>query len=150
MAKKSLKNVDDKNYFMVCPRCGSTNVYHDLSKDMMAWGAPTRWLCKNCDYSAIVFPKLHKSKIEDFKKKIQQRTKEQQEIINKPTITKGYVNRKFNAILLFIYVISIVFGLIILIYDVITNQNYALFVFILLLILAISIGVFLNKLIKDF
>ena len=149
MSKKYLKE-SNKDYFMVCPRCGSTNVYHDLSKDMMAWGGPTRWLCKNCDYSAVIFPKLHKSKLEEFKNKIKQRSKEEEEIINRPTITKGYVNKKFNTILLFIYVISIITGLIILIYDTITNQNYVLFIFILLLILAISIGIFLNKLIKDF
>ncbi|MBI2101760.1 hypothetical protein HYT53_04060 [Candidatus Woesearchaeota archaeon] len=149
MSKKSLKE-SNKDYFIICPRCGSTNVYHDLSKDMMAWGAPTRWLCKNCDYSAIVFPKLHKSKIEEFKKKLQQRTKEQAEIINRSTITKGFVNKKFNTILLVIYVISILIGLIMLIDYIIKNQNYALFVFILLLIFTISIGVFLNKLIKDF
>ena len=72
MAKKSLE--ENKDYFMVCPKCGSTNVYHDLSKDMMAWGASTRRLCKDCDYSAIIFPKLIKSEIGQFRKNITQRT----------------------------------------------------------------------------
>lgn len=144
------KNSENKDYFTVCPKCGSTNTYHDLSKDMMAWGATTKWLCKDCDYSAAVFPNLYKSEIEQFRKNVKQRTTEQKEIIDKANITKGFVNKKFNAILLFIYILGIITSLTLLIYDVIINQNYALFVFILLLILVVLIGIFLNKFVKDF
>lgn len=144
MAKKA------QSYLMVCPRCGSTNVYHDLSRDMMAWGAPTRWLCKDCDYSAIVFPKMQKSKIGKFKDNLKQRTGEQEEIIDSANITKGFVSRKLNTMLLFVYVIGVTASLILLIYDIITQKNYVLPVFILLLILVGLIGVFLNKFIKNF
>ena len=148
MTKKSLE--ENKDYFMVCPKCGSTNVYHDLSKDMMAWGGSTRWLCKDCDYSAVMFPELHTSEIEEFRKNTRHRTKEQDGIIARANITKGFVNKKFNTVLLFVYIIGIITSLIFLIYDIITNQNYTFFVFILLLVLAILMGHLLNRLIKYF
>ncbi|MBI2659887.1 hypothetical protein HYX07_01885 [Candidatus Woesearchaeota archaeon] len=138
-----------KNMVMLCPKCGSTNVYSDLSKDMMAWGASTRWLCKYCDYSSVVFPEIKKSEIKKFRKNIKLRTKEQEEIINEPTVTKGFTNKRFNFILLSLYLGGIVSSLVLLITYSITNKNYVIFIFILLLILAIGFGTLLNKLIKN-
>jgi|GEM_PF-2000963 predicted RNA-binding Zn-ribbon protein involved in translation (DUF1610 family) len=138
-----------EHFFMICPKCGSTNVYSDLSRDMMAWGASTRWLCKDCDYSAVIFPEIKKSELKEFRKNIAQRTKGQEEIINKPAITKGFTDKRFNLLLLLAYLGGIAFSLILLINHSITNQNHLIPVFIILLALAMCFGALLNKLIKN-
>lgn len=123
MTKKISKN---KDYFMVCPKCGSTNTYHDLSKDMMAWGATTRWLCKDCDYSAIIFPKIHQSKIDEYRKNIKHRTKEQEDAINAQNISKGFLNRKLNIWFAFLYIITIISIILLVFSEGFLNKNYLL------------------------
>ena len=124
MVKKSIKDT----YFAICPKCGSINVYHDLSKDMMAWGASTRWLCKDCDYSAILFPQVQKSKIQQFRNNIKNRTEEQENVINAPSISKGFLNRKLNRWFALFYIV-VIFSIILLVFsEAYKGQNYTLMI----------------------
>ncbi|HLC50689.1 MAG TPA: hypothetical protein VJI97_04665 [Candidatus Nanoarchaeia archaeon] len=100
------------DFLLVCPKCGSTNVSNDLSKDMISWGGSTRYLCNDCDYSAIMFPEMKKTQISKFKSNISQRTPEEKRSIQKQEISKGFLDKTinklfayYNLILLFIFLV---------------------------------------------
>ena len=105
---KKTKSKDTGKYVTVCPKCGSTNVYPDLSKDMVAWGGSTRWACGDCDYSAPVFPEISQSKLGQVKKGVKGRTKEDEKVIDELSVSKGITNKKVNQALLVINLAPVV------------------------------------------
>jgi DNA-directed RNA polymerase subunit M/transcription elongation factor TFIIS len=98
---------DEKEYITACPKCGSINVHGDLSKDMIAWGGSTRWVCGDCDYSAPLFPDVCKMQFKKFKKEIGERTKEQEVILNKITASKGMMHNRITFFITILYTIGI-------------------------------------------
>jgi hypothetical protein len=46
-----------------CPRCKSVDVRIEITPSS-AFGAPQGWICNNCGYKNVVFPKLIKLKTE--------------------------------------------------------------------------------------
>ena len=101
-----------KSFFLVCPRCGSTNVENDLSRDMLAWGGSTRKMCRNCNYSSIVIPEMRKEELKVFKKKIQKRKAKDRRRINETEISKGFTNKTLDLLLSSWYVFFIIFCII--------------------------------------
>jgi len=126
-------------YFMVCPRCGSINTFSDLSKDMMAWGAPTRWLCKDCDYSAITFPELKKSQLNEFRHKIKHRAKEDTDVIETQNVSKGILNKTINKWFVFFEISAIVVSAFWGFSEGYLEQNYILMGISILIVLVIAV-----------
>ncbi|NTV24006.1 MAG: hypothetical protein HGA85_06585 [Nanoarchaeota archaeon] len=96
----------DEKYFLTCPRCGSTNVENDLSRDMVAWNTLNRYLCKNCNYSAPFFPEVSESGLPAFRKNIKFRTKRKKEIIERYSLSKGILNKKLSILLVCCYILA--------------------------------------------
>ena len=64
------------NYVKICPKCGSTSIESPSAFITVLYMLPAslsgvhKDTCKNCSYQGII-PEIEKSKIEDFKKEIQ-------------------------------------------------------------------------------
>ena len=82
-----------EKYVRVCPKCGSTNVHADLSKDMIAWGGSTRMVCDDCGYSAMLFPEVLKSQAGKLKAKSKLKTEKQKRPTEKSIESKGIVKK---------------------------------------------------------
>ncbi len=101
LQKKALTKKEE--FFRLCPLYGSTNTKPDLSIDMIVWGGITRWLCSNCGHSAVFFPDVEKSGIENFKSHIKKMTKEEQEVIKETDISKGFTHKGISFWVLVIF-----------------------------------------------
>ena len=86
---------DKESYIKVCPKCSSSHVVPDLSKDMIAWGGSTRSLCKECNFSSIVFPEIKREELRKFKEGVKDRTKEEKEDMQELTKSKGFTHKPF-------------------------------------------------------
>ncbi|HLD87367.1 MAG TPA: hypothetical protein VJB12_04855 [Candidatus Nanoarchaeia archaeon] len=58
---------------IICPNCASIKVHADLSKEMIAWGGSTRYICDDCGHSAVIFPSVPFSQVAYFKKAVKNR-----------------------------------------------------------------------------
>ena len=115
-----------EEFIYICTRCGSTNVRSDLSKDMIAWGGSTRWVCGNCGFSAIVFPEVKKSEIENFRRKLKERPIIKDDEHKKYSKSKGFTNKTVNNIFLIYNVILIIASIIFVISVGFDEENYPL------------------------
>ncbi|MBI2660860.1 hypothetical protein HYX09_01175 [Candidatus Woesearchaeota archaeon] len=126
-------------------------VFSDLSKDMVVWGGSTRWLCHDCNYSAMLFPEVPKSSLSTARKEITGKTIEQEKTINKLLVSKGFINVKFNYILAIFYILGILAMMAFIIWIGYTEANYGFMVIgFLALIIILSLLYYLKKKIAAF
>jgi transcription elongation factor Elf1 len=90
-SKKAKTKPKKTNYCMLCPKCGSTNVHPDLSKDMIAWGGSTHWTCDNCQFSAQIFPEAPEEEIKNVTKKIKKAQADNPK--HEPVTSKGITHK---------------------------------------------------------
>lgn len=67
--------INIKNYIKICPKCGSTNILEPTAFIIVAGIFPApltthKDMCKDCRYQGVI-PEVEKSKIECFKKEVQ-------------------------------------------------------------------------------
>lgn len=136
----------NEGWTLVCPKCGSTEVVNDLTRDMIVWNGSTRYLCKICDYSAPFFPEVLAEDVKEYEKSIGVRAKTEKETLEKYNVSKGFTNRTVNMIYLLIQFVPILIISIGIILFGLQNVEFITIYLYLTLILAILIvGYFISR-----
>lgn len=128
LGEREMKKKVKAEYVTVCPHCGSTKVHPDLSKDMVAWGGSTRMLCGDCNFSSIVFPEMPKMDLPKFKKKIKNRTSQEEKEMTQISRTKGFTYKPFTKLYLMLYTLSFSFVLVFIFGEAIFKDNFGMVV----------------------
>ena len=70
---KISKKTNSKKYILICPKCGSKNIVsNQLNTDTshLNKGLSLGYFCKDCSYSAALFPELTEEGYKEFLKKL--------------------------------------------------------------------------------
>ncbi|MBI2661189.1 LPXTG cell wall anchor domain-containing protein [Candidatus Woesearchaeota archaeon] len=118
---------------------------------MVVWGGSTRWLCHDCNYSAMLFPEVPKSSLSTARKEITGKTIGQEKTINKLLVSKGFLNKKVNFIPAIFYVMDILAVLAFILWTGYAKVNYGLMIIgFLALVMILTLLFYLKKKIVAF
>ena len=138
-----IKKSKGKNYFKICPKCGSIDVQTDFSNPAVwAYGTQSNYKCNSCGFLSGVFPEIPQNEIESYIKELKQELKEgkienkKQNLVDTST---GFTIGVFEGFL-FVMGAIITFLLIVLRLD-----DYIFPLIILIIIVLYSIWFFIKK-----
>lgn len=91
MTKK--KSSKQERYVMICPKCGSPDVYLDKSNPLQpAMGLPAMYVCNKCRYKGYNFPEVKLSELKGFEEELTGKPLPETKKDNSPMIDTSYGN----------------------------------------------------------